>query len=119
MSPEVKEAIEVRDSLLHLLRNFKLFNEDYFDIEIDIYWLMDNNDYVSKVGVNLRGREYWNKPLPLVSDLKKLMKNIQKLTGIKIKYEIDEHRGYPTCFFELADLHKLHTMVYSTARMYN
>lgn len=118
MSPEVKEAIEVRDSLVHLLRYFKLFNED-FCMEINIYDLINNNDYLTKVGIMLKGREFWNKPAPSVNDLKKLMKNIQKLTGIKVKYEIDECLTYPTCFFELTDLHKLHAIAYSTARMYN
>ena len=117
MSPEVKEAIEVRDSLLHLLRKFKLFNEDFY-MEINIYDLINNNDYLTKAGVTLRGSEFWNEPTPSINDLKKLMRNIQKLTGIKVKYEIDEHLSYPTCFFELTELHKLHAIVYSTARMY-
>jgi len=118
MSPEVKEAIEVRDSLLHLLRKFKLFNEDFY-MEISIYDLINNNDYITKVGIKLKGGELWSEPAPSVNDLKKLMRNIQKLTGIKIKYEIDEHLFYPTCFFELTDLHKLHAIVYNTAKMYN
>lgn len=118
MSPEVKEAIEVRDSLVHLLRHFKLFNEDLC-MEINVYDLINNNDYITKVGIILRGREFWNKPAPSVKDLEKLMDDIYKLTGIKIKYTISENMCYPICFFELTDLHKLHAVVYSTARMYN
>lgn len=117
MSPEVKEAIEVRDSLVCLLRKFKLFNED-FCMEMNIYDLINNNDYITKVGVNLRSSKLWNKSPYFVKELKKLMRNIQKLTGIKIKYEIDEHFTYPMCFFELTDLHKLHAVVYSTAKLY-
>ena len=117
MSPEVKEAIEVRDSLVHLLQHFKLFDED-FCMEINIYDLISNNDYITRAGITLMGKEFWNEPAPSVNNLKKLMRNIQKLTGIKVKYEIDERLAYPTCFFELTDLHKLHAVVYSTARMY-
>lgn len=117
MSPDVKEAIEVRDSLVCLLRKFKLFNED-FCMEINIYDLINNNDYITKAGIVLRDNKFWSKPTPSVNDLKKLIKNIQKLTGIKIKYETDGHHGYPTCFFELTDLYKLHAVVYSTAKLY-
>lgn len=117
MSPDVKEAIEVRDSLVCLLRKFKLFNED-FCMEINIYDLINNNDYITKVGVNLRANKLLPEPAPFIKDIKKLMRNIQKLTGIKIKYEIDEHFAYPMCFFELTDLHKLHAVVYNTAKLY-
>lgn len=117
MSPEVKEAMEVRDSLVYLLRKFKLFNEDFY-MEMNIYDLINNNDYITRVGVNLRGSKLWNGLTPFIKDLKKLMRNIQKLTGIKIKYEIYECFAYPTCFFELTDLHKLHAVVYNTAKLY-
>ena len=45
-------------------------------------------------------------PIPsyFIKDLEKLMRNIQKLTGSKIKYELDKHRGYPICFFELSTI---------------
>lgn len=120
MSPDVKKAIETRDALLKLLRRFNLFNEDFY-LEINIFDFTTpvRNELNTKVGIKLRGGELWSEPSPTPKDLEKLMKNIQKLTGLKIKYHIDTSFCYPICFFSLEDLNRLHDIVYLTARMYN
>lgn len=120
MNPVVKKAIETRDALVKLLRKFKLFNEDFY-LEINVYDFTTSfkNELKTKAGFKLRGGELWSEPSPTPKDLEKLMKNIKKLTGLKIEYDIDDHFAYPICFFSLEDLDKLHDIVYLTARMYN
>ena len=115
MNPEVQKAIETREALQSLLWQFKLLNQCYL-IEISVYDLLHNNDYRSKAGLRLRDKEMWSNPIEI--DLETLMQRIQHLTGIEIEYEIPKDYAYPICFFDLKYLHRLHDIVYPTARIY-
>ena len=114
VSPEAKKAIELRDSLIKLLYKFNLLDKDSY-LEVDVYKFIDKSE---KLGFRLRGISFWHIPEITIDDLKNVITNIEKLTNIKLEYEIPKGYTYATCFLDIKYLDKLYDIIYPMGKIY-
>lgn len=116
MSPEVEKAKVVATTLHILLCQHKLIKDNlYFDI--NVFDIIEKNSYTTKAGLEIKNTPpFWEKPKKSIS-LNTLIKRIIKLTGINIKYQINNNMAPSVCFFSLEDLNKLFDLLFLMSRM--
>lgn len=115
MSPEVEKAKVVATTLHILLCQHKLIKDNlYFDI--NVFDIIEKNSYITKAGLEIKDTHFWEKSNKSIS-LNTLIKRIIKLTGINIKYQINNNMAPSVCFFSLEDLNKLFDLLFLMSRI--